>query len=348
MSSEMNNIILLLSSGDSLSGGVGTYLQKIESVLSDNVVLVTGSSTGSVLKKYKSMKFIDGFNQMPSIRALISLLGYIYGLQKKNRVVVIANSTAGLLGSVFIKSFTSSAAVICVYHGLASKYKGFFAFLIEYISDKTSDISVFLNEYDLTRLRSKHGLIIPSYAERLSMVTADQSGEIICVARHTKQKNISVLLQAALQLSEYKINIYGTGELYQKHLNLISERLQNNVKLIQWAERSEMYDSKSILVLPTFSEGFPLAVMEAASAGIPLVLSDIPELKSIFGESALYFDNNNPNELVDIVKKLKQDASFYCLRSSASLLISDYYTEDKWVKLWNDCIDSLLFQKLSK
>lgn len=49
-------------------------------------------------------------------------------------------------------------------------------------------------------------------------------------------------------------------------------------------------------------EGNPLSIAEAACARIPICLSDIPTLKSIYKESALYHD---PNDFFELAKNIK-------------------------------------------
>jgi glycosyltransferase involved in cell wall biosynthesis len=44
-------------------------------------------------------------------------------------------------------------------------------------------------------------------------------------------------------------------------------------------------------------EGFGLPVLEAQSFGVPTIISDIPVYKELFGESVIYFDVKNSNDL---------------------------------------------------
>jgi glycosyltransferase involved in cell wall biosynthesis len=53
-----------------------------------------------------------------------------------------------------------------------------------------------------------------------------------------------------------------------------------------------------IFVMPSLSEGFPLALLEAVAAGVPAVVSDLPIFKEIFPEKALQrFALNDTNAL---------------------------------------------------
>ncbi|HEX2252593.1 MAG TPA: glycosyltransferase family 1 protein, partial [Thermoanaerobaculia bacterium] len=60
-------------------------------------------------------------------------------------------------------------------------------------------------------------------------------------------------------------------------------------------ERLEaLYRGAVGLAFPTFYEGFGLPALEAMAAGIPLVLSDIPVLREVAGDAALYAPPEEP------------------------------------------------------
>lgn len=61
--------------------------------------------------------------------------------------------------------------------------------------------------------------------------------------------------------------------------------------LARWLERASIY------VAPAHYEPFGLGILEAARAGCTLVLGDIPSLKQVWGDAAVYVDPNNPKTL---------------------------------------------------
>ncbi|HZZ83561.1 MAG TPA: glycosyltransferase family 1 protein [Anaeromyxobacteraceae bacterium] len=56
----------------------------------------------------------------------------------------------------------------------------------------------------------------------------------------------------------------------------------------------DLYAGAACLVLPSFYEGFGLPLVEAMAAGTPAVASDIPALREVGGEAALYADPREP------------------------------------------------------
>jgi glycosyltransferase involved in cell wall biosynthesis len=58
------------------------------------------------------------------------------------------------------------------------------------------------------------------------------------------------------------------------------------------------------LVLPSFYEGFGLPPLEAMAAGCPVAVSDIPALREVCGDAAVYFDPNNADEIASRLGEL--------------------------------------------
>ena len=59
---------------------------------------------------------------------------------------------------------------------------------------------------------------------------------------------------------------------------------------------------------PSYSEGMPLAVLEVASFGVPLVLSNIPAHREIFGEMHVY---NTVGDLDRLSRDLERNVVHY-------------------------------------
>lgn len=70
---------------------------------------------------------------------------------------------------------------------------------------------------------------------------------------------------------------------------------------------SAWYSRASIYVLPAKYEPFGLTALEAGLAGCALVLGDIPSLREIWGNAALFVDPNDPEELRETIKYFTSD-----------------------------------------
>ena len=61
-------------------------------------------------------------------------------------------------------------------------------------------------------------------------------------------------------------------------------------------------------MLPSDQENHPLAMLEAAASGLPMVVRDIPQYESAFGNDVIRGDDKS---FADLIKKLSTDKKFY-------------------------------------
>lgn len=72
-------------------------------------------------------------------------------------------------------------------------------------------------------------------------------------------------------------------------------------------ELSALYQGAELVALPSFYEGFGLPAVEALRAGAPLVASDLPVLREVAGEAALYAPPDQPELWADRIAALLAD-----------------------------------------
>jgi glycosyltransferase involved in cell wall biosynthesis len=73
------------------------------------------------------------------------------------------------------------------------------------------------------------------------------------------------------------------------------------------SDLNNLYNACSLCVLPSLAEGFGLTVLEAAAAGVPIACSDIPSLREVLGQAAIYFDPNNVENMTDVMINILHD-----------------------------------------
>ena len=70
-------------------------------------------------------------------------------------------------------------------------------------------------------------------------------------------------------------------------------------------------------------------------------MSDIPELREILGDNALYFQNNKVGDLSNKLLSLKTDINLYNEFSEKSTQISQKYNLDLWKNAWIQVLNKL-------
>lgn len=152
---------------------------------------------------------------------------------------------------------------------------------------------------------------------------------VMCTANFNHIKGLDVLVEAIKSLvSETNIDkvlfyIVGQPEDDKQELqHLIDDaNISNYIRLIGISNDIPTYLSAAdIYVQPSRHEGLPLSLMEACSAGLPIVASrigGIPEV-AIEGENAILFTSENSEECAAAILKLINDQSLREQKGSRS------------------------------
>jgi glycosyltransferase involved in cell wall biosynthesis len=72
-------------------------------------------------------------------------------------------------------------------------------------------------------------------------------------------------------------------------------------------EKQELLQNAGVFLFPSFYEGFGLPILEAQSAGVPVVASKISSMPEVAGEGALLVDPKEPEEIAQAVFRLVSD-----------------------------------------
>lgn len=86
--------------------------------------------------------------------------------------------------------------------------------------------------------------------------------------------------------------------------------LESFVELRGWladGEIDRLYGTASIMVLPTLFEGFGLPVVEAMARGCPVLCSDLPVLREVAGDAAVYIDPHSAEGMAADISRVLAD-----------------------------------------
>ena len=90
--------------------------------------------------------------------------------------------------------------------------------------------------------------------------------------------------------------------------------VSDDVRLIGYCDDEtleDLFGVADLILLPTLYEGFGLPVLEAMARGIPVACSDIPVLREVAGENALFFDPRSPEDLAAAIDRLLGDGQLH-------------------------------------
>lgn len=138
---------------------------------------------------------------------------------------------------------------------------------------------------------------------RPGAATSAATLKLVAVGNLRYQKNYWYLVEVFKHLPDtVTLDVYGEGSLRQE-LEEEIERYKLNIKLK--GSQKQLYKilpAYDAFIMSSFFEGQPLSLLEGIACGLPAILSDIPVLREVTAEHALYFDLSNP---MDLVNKLK-------------------------------------------
>ncbi|KKQ29636.1 MAG: Glycosyl transferase group 1 [Candidatus Levybacteria bacterium GW2011_GWA2_37_36] len=119
-------------------------------------------------------------------------------------------------------------------------------------------------------------------------------------------KNLDRLLKAFsdLRQNDTKLVLIGKEDYFYKRLKNKAQSLRLSDKVIflqnvSDKELSNLYQNALALIMPSLMEGFGLPALEAMANNCLVLASNIPSLKEVCGDAALYFNPLSINELAD-------------------------------------------------
>jgi glycosyltransferase involved in cell wall biosynthesis len=137
---------------------------------------------------------------------------------------------------------------------------------------------------------------------------------VLCVSTLHPHKNLERLIRAyASRKRDWPLVIAGMRGFHADVLvALIAELgLEDSVQLTGWIPREELlqlYARARAFVYPSTFEGFGMPVLEGMAAGIAVACSDIPPVREVAGEAALFFDPLNVDAISSALDRIVEDA----------------------------------------
>jgi glycosyltransferase involved in cell wall biosynthesis len=92
---------------------------------------------------------------------------------------------------------------------------------------------------------------------------------------------------------------------------------------------ARLFGGAKAFVFPSFAEGFGLPPLEAMASGVPVVCSDIPVFREVYGDAVLYVDPNRAESIAEGVREVLTDdglSARFALRGRAR---SELYRRDR-------------------
>jgi glycosyltransferase involved in cell wall biosynthesis len=162
-----------------------------------------------------------------------------------------------------------------------------------------------------------HGTGVLSEAAPAPLPAATPARFALHVGTIEPRKNVAVLLAAWRRMraaggSPPPLVLCGgwgwnAGEIRRQIDEAAREGWAVHLGYVTPGELAALYAAAELVALPSFYEGFGLPAIEALAAGAPLVASDLPVLREVAGDAALYAPPGRPDLWADRIAALLAD-----------------------------------------
>jgi glycosyltransferase involved in cell wall biosynthesis len=220
--------------------------------------------------------------------------------------------------------------IIATHHGpdyLREKWKGFAKLVLklgEYFSVKFADKIIVVSNYIKKYLEEKYHrydlVVIPNGVDIPEIVEAGSTLEkyglkpkkyVFTACRFVPEKGLIDLIEAYGRINSptFKLVIAGDADHesdYSRKVKSLAKETPGVVLtgVLAGKPLAELYSNAGLFVLASYYEGLPLALLEALSYGLPVLVSDIPQHKEIPIPEYRFFPVGNVEKLREKILEL--------------------------------------------
>jgi glycosyltransferase involved in cell wall biosynthesis len=151
---------------------------------------------------------------------------------------------------------------------------------------------------------------------------------ILFAGKLNQRKGYADLITAfgkiAHKYPDWKIVLAGNGEIDKGRELAEKLSIETQVVFKGWVsgkEKEELFSGASIFCLPSYSEGFPMSILDAWAYGLPVITTPVGGLPDVLedGENGLVFEPGDIDSLASKIERLISDETLRSRLSEASL-----------------------------
>ena len=235
-----------------------------------------------------------------------------------------------------------------------TRRKKYIKLILKHIYKKT-DLFVCQSEkiyeyYNYIDSRKKVIISNPIDESKLPKVLkAEVNHNIVSVGRLTEQKNFELLINSFIIAKnsipdDCKLYIYGEGKLRKKLEEIIKNNNMEEKIFLPGAKKDilNIISDSALFVMSSNYEGFPNALLEAMSLGIPVISTDFYTrvARDLIKENGgIIVAVNNEKDMTEAIIKMMNDTDFRNKCRSNNIEISKKYTINNISSQWLRAIE---------
>lgn len=310
----------------------------------------------------------DGVSYLPGLSGNTRLRQMITGTFRKfirfikekeiDIVLLMGNYPALIVSST--RLFTKAKYIYCDHGGLMNQWKqkditairfwdALMSHKVVVLTEKTRQDYMSKFRISPVKIRCIYNWIDPEVMKYRKPYNQN-SHRILSVGRFGKEKGYDMLVEVARRVlpghPDWHWDVYGTGETFEEISAKVEEydlrgqlHLKGNVK-----KAYRHYSEYAMLVLPSYREGLPIVLLEAAALGIPMVSFDIetgPNEIIENGKSGYLIPPYDLDLMSEKIESLMADANLRLSFSEGAKGGTGKFEKEPICQQWKDLFDEV-------
>ena len=307
-------------------GGAQKYVKEQMEVVKENaLVYLATNMTGWLTEQTDNFASDVLLDSRIESRLSIGFLNRLTGFIKKHGIELVVCNSAN--GGLYGRLAAARCRIPSVYvsHGWSSVYNGGkLAFVLNKVEKWLANLGtkvVCVSEADYNVAREKIGIdasrlvllkncIFPVAQAGNEMSYQGGKLKLLALARFAHPKRMDLLVESVKGLGFIELHIVGSGPDYSTVREKIEAEHIDNIVLHGEIKSFNDFNSYHAFILLSDSEGLPMSALEAMSAGLPLVMSNVGGCKELV-ESPKLLVNNDVGAVRTALEDLKTNFTAY-------------------------------------
>jgi len=176
-------------------------------------------------------------------------------------------------------------------------------------------------------------------SQKRSHKTKERAPYVVYTGSLYPHKNVTVILKALRQVPDLQLKVVTARSIFLDDFwqQARQEGVEKQVEVLSALsdeEVQQLYQTALALVQPSFSEGFGLTGLEAMATGCPVIASDIPVLREVYGDHATFFNPYQAEQLVNVFHQLLSQPPLKADLQAAQKFAQQYRWNKVAAKTW--------------
>ncbi|MGC8621628.1 MAG: glycosyltransferase family 4 protein [Caldisphaera sp.] len=203
------------------------------------------------------------------------------------------------------------------------KNNAFHSLIYRHIYEKMHDVMIVHNDYNIGEFRSLFGDGIELYSIYNGVdvnsfySTNIKEFDLVYIGEIGERKNSFIIPDLISRLKYFKSNIKLVIVSHQGEIERLKELIKNknideNVIFYDYVtekRKREILSQSKVMLFPSKYEGFGIVVAEALASGLPVIMFDVPSLRT-FNRGVIKVEPYDLDKMIDEIKHILEDDAY--------------------------------------